>query len=44
MKTYEIILNVEEQEQDTFTVWDGLAVVGGFLCLFVPLLFLYFLM
>ena len=46
MKTYEIILNIEREEfeQDTFTIWDGLAVIGGFLCLFVPLLTLYCLL
>ena len=43
MKTYEIILNipVEQREEDPFTIWDGLAVVGGFICLILTVIFLY---
>lgn len=47
MKSYEIILNIEREEefeQDTFTFWDGLSVVVGAIFLFVTLLFLYYLM
>lgn len=46
MKTYEIVLNipVEQTEEDTFTIWDGLAVVGSFLCLILTVIFLYLIM
>ena len=42
MKTYEIIINIEqEQEKETFTVWDGLSVVCSFVCLILTVLFCY---
>lgn len=43
MKTYEIVLNipVEQKKEDAFTIWDGLAVVGSFICLIMMLFSFY---